>query len=66
MISLMEYYEKNIKNKEKVIDSPFDDPRTEEEKICESTLYTGCSATCIHPACPLWDKEHSRRLFDLD
>jgi hypothetical protein len=67
MVTLKDYYEKHIANRqEEIIDSPFDDPRTEEEKAHESRSYTGCSFTCIHPNCPLWDAEHSRRLFSLN
>ena len=64
MTTLKEYYEKYVANKQEgTIDHPFDDPRTEEEKATEGVPYTGCSSSCIHPDCPLWDAEHSKRLF---
>lgn len=62
-MTLQEYYAWFILNKQVVIDSPFDDPRTKEEREEEVTPYIECSPTCIHPNCPHWDKEHARRLF---
>ena len=66
MATLKDYYEKYTRNKqEEVIDSPFDDPRTPEEFAAEAQPDTGCSASCVEYSCPLWDAEHSKRLFSL-